>query len=521
MKKFSIILLTVLIGLLVFADIDFNDPEGFDRELPNAEYLLEKSPPEFKWGDDTQVYAGNVGGCAFDVDYRTGVLYAVVLTRNVALVDSVLLYNSYNNGNTWNYMRLAIICGSGNELENPEIIVTDDGKVSCFILYVESDGTRNLYMREFDDSSATSSSHWETIDRGNSDTVYAYDVDYQDGYYYVAYNAIYPDYSTDLSLFGASLHEDSSTWINQTILYGDLQSTEDPKIAAGANGNAYVGFITDRASGVNDIRVKRTYDYGASWEGSLPVSSLTTQIISNIDVTASTNPSFQSVWFTVQFDNLDNFGYYYSADSCVTNQYGGIFMSPKPGTWIEQLGTISFNETNNFATIAFKADSGDSHDVGMTWTFANNPTGFVAVEIINDYPATGTFAPYASNLIGNSAIIYGGWGPTNLYFDSYIKTGIEDEMVKSSIPEVYTSAPIFRDNISIFFNLDNETFVNLHIIDATGRIVKDFNAYYQKGNNSIIWNGNDNRGDTVPNGTYFYRVSFGSEIYSGKITYLK
>ncbi len=521
MKKFSIILLTIIIGLFVFADIDFNDPEGFDRDLPNAEYLLEKSPPEFKWGDDTQVYSGGVAGVAFDVDYRTGFLYAVVLTRNGALADSIMLYNSYNNGNTWNSKGLIILNGDG-ELENPEIIVTDDGRVSCFALYVESDGRRNLYMKEFADTSTTSGSHWEQIDRGNTDTVYAYDVDYQDGFYYAAWNAIYPTHNTNLTLYGASLDENLSSWINQINLFYDLQSTEDPKIAAGANGNAYVGFIEKRVdAGINNIRVKKTYDYGASWASSQAVSSLSTQIISNLDVAASTNPDYQSVWFTVQYDNLNNFGYYYSTDSCVTNQYGTIIISPKTGTWVERLGTISFNETADFATIAFKADSGASHDVGITYATANNPTGMFAVEIINDHAATGTFAPYAGNLLANSAIIYAGWGPTNLYFDSWIKTGIEDEMVTLSTPNVYTSTPIFRDNISIFFNLDNETFVNLSIIDATGRIIKDFNAYYQKGNNNIMWNGNDNRGNTVSNGTYFYRVSFGSEIYSGKITYLK
>ncbi|MCK4524021.1 hypothetical protein KAU15_03750, partial [candidate division WOR-3 bacterium] len=405
--------------------------------------------------------------------------------KNGALIDSILLYNSYNNGDTWNFKTLVMI--NGAEFENPEIIITDNGRIACFGLSVLATGVRNLHMREFSDTSLASS-HFERIDRDDSDTVYAYDVDYQDGFYYAAWNAVYPTTTSNLSLYGASLHEDSSSWSNQIILYSNLQMDEDPKIAAGANGNAYVGFITDR-TGTNNIRVKKTYDYGASWEGSQAVSNLSTQIISNLDVAASTNPDYQSVWFTAQGEDSGNLFYYYSTDSCVTNQYSTIIRTIKPGTWVERLGTISFNETADFATIAFKADSGASHDVGITYATANNPTNMFAVEIINDHAATNSLRPYAGNLLANSAVIYAGWGPENLYFDSWIKTGIEDEMVTLSTSNVSTSAPIFRDNISIFFNLDNETFVNLSIIDAAGRIIKDFNAYYQKGNNNIIWNG--------------------------------
>jgi hypothetical protein len=49
--------------------------------------------------------------------------------------------------------------------------------------------------------------------------------------------------------------------------------------------------------------------------------------------------------------------------------------------------------------------------------------------------------------------------------------------------------------------------VRIHIFDAAGRLVNTIMDQAKVGENSIVWNGKDSNGGTVPSGVYFYQIN--------------
>lgn len=501
--SFSVILIMcMLIG--VFAH---NDPEGlFNETTPQ---LL--PPPQYIWGDDIQIMSGNVGAFDFATDYNSGYVYALTNTWNGGTPDTMRIYMSRDNGLSWTYEAIAMTNADG-ELDQSEILITDAGKVACFGLYKETDGRSRLYLREFSDSNL-STGDFEQIYR-TGDTVQTFDVDYADGYYYVTYTLY--DAGGDWDILGVTCHEDSSTWNNHNNLFSNAYGGEESRVSAGTGGIGYVAFIENRFN--NDtlnIRCKRTFDYGASWAGSVGITDLTGQDISDIDIACS-KPHPEVVWITTQYNNLENWGYYLSTDSCDHSSYVGI-VSVHSG-WDEYLGTVESHPLYGWATFAFRSDSSSSHNVAFFYNNWDNPSSEQELQEINQHNATNTYRPEAGNIIANSAIVYAGWGPSDLYFDSYINnTGINDNITNNSF-NAYASPAMFHDNTEIFFTLSDNSNASIDIFNALGQRVWSYSSYFSKGINSVKWSGNNSRGSNVPEGVYFFRVNNGSTISSGKMT---
>lgn len=507
MKKtlFSIILLTCML-IAAFA---YNDPiEGMEDGESNI--LL--APPQYKWGDDILITNNQIGGLDFATDYRSGSIYAYQSTRNSGTADTCFLHKSTDNGLSWTDLGVIQLNGDG-DLSDPEIIVTDGGKIAFLHLNIETDGERRIRMREFNDTTITTA-HWE-YPTPTTDTVLDYDFDYADGYYYITYSIINSN-GVDIDIYGVTCHEDSSSWTNNNSLFSTAVAGEEPRISAGPGGIAYVAFIENRIhTDTMNIRCKRTYNYGASWEGSVPVTELTGQDISDIDIAcAKTDP--EVVWITTQYNDFGNWGYYLSTDSCNNSSYVGI-VSVHTG-WDESFGTVESHPSRSWATFAFKSDSVSLHNVAYFYSMSGAPTNQTDLQEINDHWATGTHRPEAGNIIANSAVIYAGWGPTDLYFDSYINnTGIDKQLSNNDF-NVYASPAMFHDCTDIYFMLGENSNVSIDIFNALGQRVWSHSSYFTAGINSVKWSGKDSRGSDVPEGVYFFRVNNGSSISSGKMT---
>ena len=66
----------------------------------------------------------------------------------------------------------------------------------------------------------------------------------------------------------------------------------------------------------------------------------------------------------------------------------------------------------------------------------------------------------------------------------------------------------FNIETRISFNSDISGFVSLEILDFTGREVRTLVLNnLDPGDHSIIWQGENNQGDILPSGVYFYRLS--------------
>ncbi len=80
----------------------------------------------------------------------------------------------------------------------------------------------------------------------------------------------------------------------------------------------------------------------------------------------------------------------------------------------------------------------------------------------------------------------------------------------------------FNPETRIEFSLAEDTFVELSIYNIKGQRVKTFREnHFSKGDNAVIWNGQDNEGNPCSSGVYFFRLNTGKEIRTHKLLLLK
>jgi len=97
----------------------------------------------------------------------------------------------------------------------------------------------------------------------------------------------------------------------------------------------------------------------------------------------------------------------------------------------------------------------------------------------------------------------------------------EDFVVKDFLLEQNYPNP-FNPSTEIKFHISKEGFVSLKIYDLLGREIKTLvNEELNNGVYSVQWNGDNNSGEKVSSGIYFYRIEAGSYINSRKMLLLK
>lgn len=81
----------------------------------------------------------------------------------------------------------------------------------------------------------------------------------------------------------------------------------------------------------------------------------------------------------------------------------------------------------------------------------------------------------------------------------------------------------FTDNTQFIFELGKESDIKVEIYTVSGRNVRNIEKHYLKGVNQVLWDGKDDSGNEIANGTYLYKISVGSSQYSesGKIVKIK
>ncbi len=80
----------------------------------------------------------------------------------------------------------------------------------------------------------------------------------------------------------------------------------------------------------------------------------------------------------------------------------------------------------------------------------------------------------------------------------------------------------FRGNTSIGFRLAREEPVNLSILDAAGRLVRNLcNERRAAGDHGIVWDGRDQANRPAAGGTYFVRLSAGGRTETRRATLVR
>lgn len=91
------------------------------------------------------------------------------------------------------------------------------------------------------------------------------------------------------------------------------------------------------------------------------------------------------------------------------------------------------------------------------------------------------------------------------------------EIVLGSMNVFVAPNPFFSD-VQIRYFLEENSQVNVAIFDMLGREVQTLvNQQQSKGIQSIVWDGKNASGESVPKGNYFYRITCGTYTESGKL----
>jgi len=306
---------------------DPDDPtSGRKYQFPLKRLNMEKNESgqkreEIRWNNDVLIYDGEVGqGQDFDVDPSTGDIYVIFDTYHTTQ-DSLVVYCSTDGGNSFQWWR-ASYNGDG-EIGNPKIRIAQDAGgqtwVCMFGIWHNPSGDDILYMRRM--TPDQSQNYWEEV---NSNVVYA-DVDADVGTGAWVYVTYIPE-GTDNDIWAARNNLDGTGWQDNQQLFVDPGVTPYPQIAAGSGGNVAVAFIDDRITTNNEVRIKRSTNYGSTWISSEQVSNNSgAYSIRETDIAYSYSSSYETGWITATFyvvDN-DNLVYYWSTDAGVNWTYGG------------------------------------------------------------------------------------------------------------------------------------------------------------------------------------------------------
>jgi hypothetical protein len=111
------------------------------------------------------------------------------------------------------------------------------------------------------------------------------------------------------------------------------------------------------------------------------------------------------------------------------------------------------------------------------------------------------------------------------HHDGFV-SGVDDERPDREIPlafQVFQNAPNpFNPSTVIRFDLTRTTPVTLKVFDVSGALVASLvDDQLPAGRHQAVWNGRDDRGQTVSSGAYFYRIIAGENVETRQMMLVK
>ena len=486
-----------------------DDPTS-DRVHSSIMQPIESRKPESfsgwsRWYNDLLVYDGAVGsGQDFDEDPNTSDIYAAFDTDHTT-DDTIYVFKSTNTGATWS--EFFIGTNLDGRIDNPKVRVFERGGqtwVAFIGIWYEPSGEKLLYSRRVLSTGGTAT--WEQVD----DSVSTADLDAEAGtnaWLYCTYMREEPSYDV---IYAARNDASGSGW-EVDWLFDNPELFPYPEIAAGVNGNVGVAFIDDRITADEQVRIKRSTDYGATWISSEQVSN-TPYPLSFTDIAYSYSSTYDpSGWIFVTYDvsgigEGDNLGYYYTTNGGVAWTYGGVIGGTNDD---ENMGTVRSRKIGGSVTLAYNQDVGAVGDSTMfSWAQAYNPTNFITPVRINDYSATGYWPPCAGWITsggGYSAILYTSWTQSyNCYLDWFGNVGVSENTGTALKTGILSLAPNPAKGISqMSFAVRQDGRVRVTLYDITGRLVRNLiDQTMSAGEHSV-----NIEGRTLAAGVYLVKVA--------------
>ena len=466
--------------------------------------------PDFDWSNDVLVSSGVVGsGQDWDTDEDTGDLYAIYDTDHDGTTtnDSASVYRSQDGGVTWSHWRTSY--SSSSEMSDPQIRVVKDASSQTWVCMYFLIGEQLRMRRMTPDQS---SSAWETV----ADNVIDYDVAGEVGNGGWAYVTYVPSGTTDVYFARNALA--GAGWQDNASLFVNAQVAPYPTVAAGTGGTVSVSFSDTRLTTNTEIRIKNSSTYGLNWAGSAQVSNNSGAADLTGNDMAYSHSGTETGWIftTFEFAAGDNLGYYYSQDGGSSWTYGATM----PSTGDENMPSIRARKATGSLTLAYNADPGDS--TMFTWASSSTPTNFTAPVRVNDYAATGYWAPAAGWNGSSSGVLYTSFSQAyKLFFDWFGNTPVEEEDfgAVSTASGISVSPNPITDFATISFSTATPGNVTLSVYDSAGRLIDTLlsSEFLSSGTHSVSWATNDN----LNPGVYFCVMNADGQTQNHRMVLIK
>jgi hypothetical protein len=173
---------------------------------------------------------------------------------------------------------------------------------------------------------------------------------------------------------------------------------------------------------------------------------------------------------------------------------------------------------------------------------ANGDTVFIDTSVVSLFPNTGTNVEFGIWVVPTTGpdwyeikvrtMLHNDRDPGNdmasklLYAGVKFGDGIQLKVLGNGLPKVFALTGAVPNptvgSTSIMYELPASARVSLAIYDATGSIVRELvNGVDQPGYRSVVWDGKSYRGESVPSGVYFYRLTAGTFTSTKKLVVLK
>ena len=174
--------------------------------------------------------------------------------------------------------------------------------------------------------------------------------------------------------------------------------------------------------------------------------------------------------------------------------------------------TFTYGGINNYIDHIEPAD-------GAVLLMSNqDPAYGVMVSYENDtYKTIGSSCQFAGFIDQDGSNKDGVMAEILSFFDvGYTWTGVREQKEQTSDITAWPNP--FNENVTIDFNLNGTSDVTLDIYDLTGRKITTLvKGNLTKGGHRYVWNARNGSGQKVPPGVYFYSLTSGSNISTGKI----
>ena len=107
------------------------------------------------------------------------------------------------------------------------------------------------------------------------------------------------------------------------------------------------------------------------------------------------------------------------------------------------------------------------------------------------------------------------------YGDSF--SGVDSPPGAAVTVELQQNAPNpFNPETSIRYSLEHDSFVQLCVLDARGRLVRRLlDEFVEAGDRSVSWDGRNDAGRQVASGVYYYRVAADGVTQARKMVLMK